>query len=63
MTPPIIMTKYGPVTECARHQAALNMREDPAVFDRVLKIKLAQCGGNVDKAIAEMRRCYPEAFS
>lgn len=60
--PPIIMTQWGAVTESARLQAAINMREDPEVFERVLKLKLSQHGGNLDRALDDMKRCYPESF-
>lgn len=50
--PPVIHTPMGPVTESARHQAAINMRNDPAVKARV------------ENAIGmtESRRRYPEAY-
>ena len=59
---PVIMTQWGPVTESARFQAALNMREDPEIFARVLAIKVRECRGDEIRGLAEMKRCYPEAF-
>ena len=60
--PPIIMTPWGPVTEWARLQAAMNIRSDPAAFDRVLNIIVKECGGSEERGLQEMRRRYPEAF-
>jgi hypothetical protein len=59
---PVIMTQWGPVSERARYQAALNMRIDEKAFARVLEIKTRECGGSMERGLAEMRRCYPEAF-
>lgn len=36
--PPVIMTKYGAVTEKARKKAALDMREDPDLMERVTRV-------------------------
>lgn len=50
--PPVIMTQWGPVTESARAQAAINMKADPA-----LRAKVEEMIG-VDKA----KNNYPEAY-
>ena len=51
--PPIIATdEYGPVTEWARHRAALNMLANPEVKSRVEGLI------GVEKA----RHNYPEAY-
>ena len=50
--PPVIHTPMGPVTESARHQAAINMRNDPAV-----KVRVENAIG-----ISESRRRYPECY-
>ena len=50
--PPVIMTEWGPVTESARKQAALNLARNPALRDRMF----AQFGE------AKVRAQYPEAF-
>jgi hypothetical protein len=59
---PVIQTQWGPVTEAARRQAALNCRDDGVVFSRVLAIITREVGGDVNKGIEEMKRRYPEAF-
>lgn len=62
-SPPVILTQWGaPVTEWARLQAAINIRQDPAVFNRVLNIIVRECGGSEERGLQEMRRRYPEAF-
>lgn len=58
--PPVIMTQFGPVTEYARKQAALNMRDDPECKARVEKILVAELG--VETGMLEARRRYPEAY-
>lgn len=58
---PVIMTEFGPVTESARLQAALNMKNDPEVRKRVLGVLTKQLG-SIAKAEIEMRRRYPEAY-
>lgn len=50
--PPVINTEWGPVTEIARLQAALNIARDPA-----LKARMIEQFGE-----ARMRYQYPEAF-
>lgn len=50
--PPVIQSPYGPVTESARLQAAMNMKLDPAVRQRVIDLI------GEEKARAN----YPEAF-
>ncbi len=56
-----IETIYGPVSEVARHQAALNIKDDPELKERVMDVLVRQTG-SVELAEAEMRRRYPEAF-
>jgi hypothetical protein len=58
---PVIMTEYGPVTERARHQAALNMAADHACRERVEAILIKQYGPAL--GLEEARRRYPEAYS
>jgi hypothetical protein len=60
--PPRILTKYGPVTESARRQAAINMREDLDLRAKVYLVVLSECDGDDARALAEMRRRYPEAY-
>jgi hypothetical protein len=50
---PIIMTQWGPTTEGARKQAALNLRDDPEK-----RAKVEEMVG-----VEEARRRYPEAYS
>jgi hypothetical protein len=50
--PPVIMTEWGPVTEGARRQAALNLRDDPEK-----RAKVEEMVG-----VEEARRRYPEAY-
>ena len=57
-----IPTPFGPVSEAARRQAALNMRDDPALRERVELRIIADCGGDEEKGKAECRRRYPEAY-
>jgi hypothetical protein len=60
--PIIIETPYGNVTESARHAAAMNMRDDLDLRTRCEDTLINQMGGDVGKAMAEMRRRYPEAY-
>jgi hypothetical protein len=50
--PPVIMTEWGAVTEGARKQAALNLRDDP-----VKRAKVEEMVG-----VEEARRRFPEAY-
>lgn len=59
--PPVIQTPWGPVTESARLQAALNMRDNPEVKERVERLLARECGG-LAAGLAEARRRYPEAY-
>jgi len=59
---PVIMTEFGPVTEAARLQAALNMRRNPEVLRRVVD-HLAAEKGSLAAGLLEAQRRYPEAFS
>ena len=52
LNPPIISTPWGPVTEAARLQAAINLREDPARLAKVIEMI----------GEAETRRRYPEVW-
>lgn len=61
--PPLIMSAWGPVTESARRQAALNMRDDPdkrAAVEEVLAKQLFN--GDIELGRAESRKRYPEAY-
>lgn len=58
---PIILTPFGPVTEAARYTAAMNMRVDADLREKVLAC-LAKELGSIAKAEIEMRRRYPEVF-
>lgn len=60
-TPPVIHTAYGPVTEWARRQAALNMRDDP-VKRHAVEAVLIEKFGSEEAGMAEARRAYPEAY-
>jgi hypothetical protein len=60
--PPRISTPYGDVTECARKQAALNMRDDPALRERVVEVLARELCCPPDIALKEARRRYPEGF-
>lgn len=60
--PPVIMTKWGPVTESARLQAVTNMKLDPAKLEEVKAIVIRQCGGNIAKGEIEFQRRFPELF-
>jgi len=59
--PPIIMSAYGPVTESARRQAALNMRDDPILREAVIARLCAEMGDPM-AGLKEAQRRYPEAF-
>jgi hypothetical protein len=60
--PILIETAWGPVTESARRQAAINMREDANLRLRVENLVIKECGGDILKGQAECRRRYPEAY-
>jgi hypothetical protein len=60
--PPVIDTPWGPVTEAARLRAALNMREDPELRDKVTATLQDMLSGDREAAVEEMKRRYPEAF-
>jgi len=59
--PPVIQTSLGPVTEWARHQAAINLALDPVKRMMVLEIIIKECGGSRERGLAEARRRYPES--
>lgn len=59
--PPVIPTDYGPVTEWARYQGAINMRLDPDK-KREVEESLATKHGSVAVGLAEARRMFPEAY-
>jgi hypothetical protein len=59
--PPIIMTEFGPVTESARLQCAINMSADDGVKARVEAVLVKQLG--VEEGMREARRRYPEAYA
>ena len=50
--PPVITTQWGPVTERARKQAAMNLKDDPVKREKIIEMV-----GEV-----EARRRFPEAF-
>lgn len=58
---PVIPTAWGQVTESARRQAAVNMRHDPALRERVIDLLAAE---GRPRAVAEQvaRERYPEAW-
>lgn len=56
-----IPTKWGPVSERARGQAAENLRRDPARRAEVLRIVVREMGGDEEKGLAEARRRFPES--
>jgi hypothetical protein len=58
---PVIMTQYGPVTESARLQAALNMRDSLEIRNRVIAI-LEREFGSAEMALSEAKKRYPEAW-
>ena len=60
--PPIIATEWGPVTESARLQCAVNMRLEPERRARIERMCVALMGGDEEKGLAESRRRYPEAY-
>jgi hypothetical protein len=59
--PIIIDTQWGPVSESARHQAALNLRDDPEKR-AMCEAKMVMQMGDFEAAMVEMRRRYPEAY-
>lgn len=61
--PPVILTQWGPVTESARRQAAINMRLSPDLRERVERVVIREMGGDEAKGMAECRRRYPECYS
>ena len=60
--PPHVPSPYGPVTEKARRRAALNMREDPELKQRVEEAAILQAGGDVNRGMAKVRYQFPEAY-
>jgi len=60
---PVIMTEYGPVTEWARYQAAMNMKADAERRTRVENYFIEKHGGNIEKGMAECRHNYPEVYT
>lgn len=58
---PLIPTAWGQVTESARRQAAVNMRHDLALRERVIALLAAE---GRPRAVAEQvaRERYPEAW-
>ncbi len=60
--PPVVSTPWGPVTESARKQAALNMRDDPGLRMKVMTVLKQQMNLSEEDAMREMKRRYPEAF-
>jgi len=60
--PPVLETAYGPVPEWARLQAAINMRNDPALRDTAIRMLAVQLRCGVADAMKEHRRRYPESW-
>jgi hypothetical protein len=60
--PIVIDTPWGSVTESARHQAALNMRDDPQLRARVEGMIINQLGKGVAAGLVECQRRYPECY-
>lgn len=60
-TPPVIQSPWGQVTESARLQAAMNMRNSPEVKERVIGF-LESEGRSRQEAERTARERYPEAF-
>ena len=61
--PPVILTPWGPVTESARLQCAINMRVDDGVKARVERLCIELMDDNEAAGLAESRRRYPEAYA
>jgi hypothetical protein len=59
--PPVIDTPWGPTTESARRQAALNMKADPVLRGKVEELLMRQLG-SISAGMEEARRRYPEAY-
>lgn len=57
---PIIESPYGPVTESARLQCALNMRQDLMIKLRVEEVLIRQYGEKRGLELARER--YPEGY-
>lgn len=61
---PLILTAYGPVSESARKQAAINMAADHDKRAAVIKLLADQIfDGDLVAGEAECRKRYPEAFN
>jgi hypothetical protein len=60
--PPLIMTQWGPVTETARLQAALNMRADEELRHMVEEMVIRDHRRGIAAGLIECRRRYPEAY-
>jgi hypothetical protein len=58
---PVIMTQWGPVSEEARLQAAMNMLASDEIKHRV-ELSLTRQFGSAARGLAEARRRYPEAY-
>ena len=60
--PPIIDTPWGPTTEGARLQAAMNMKADHVLRGKVEELLMRQLG-SIEAGMDEARRRYPEAYT
>lgn len=60
--PPVIMSEWGPVTESARLQAAINMRLDAELRKKVEAVVIQEVGDTV-LGLKECMRRYPEAYA
>lgn len=60
--PPVIMTRWGPVTESARQQAIINMKLYPEKLIEVKAIVIRECGGNIARGEIEFQRRFPELY-
>lgn len=57
----VIMTPWGPTTESARLQGAINMKLDPVARERCEKMMIEKLGDE-KLAMEEMHRRYPETY-
>lgn len=60
--PPIIHSPWGPVTEWARQQAAVNQRDNPVLREQIIAMIAIERSLSYEAALAEHKRRYPEAW-
>jgi hypothetical protein len=58
----VVQTQWGPVSESVRLRVAQNMIEDPVCKLMVERMLIDQCGGNVERGLAEAKARYPEVY-